>query len=47
MRLTKATLANNVRKITGIRRKNKIKKQIQTKQNQIKRKMTSCFFGID
>ena len=26
---------------------NKMKKNIQTKQNQIKRKRTPCFFGID
>ena len=47
MRLTKATLANNLWKIAEIRRKNKPAKQIQTKQNQIKRKMTSYIFGID
>ena len=37
---TKATLVNTLRKSAEICRKNEITKQIQTKQNQIKRKMT-------
>ena len=40
MGLTKATLVNTLRKSAEICRKNEITKQIPTKQNQIKRKMT-------
>ena len=36
--------ANNLRKIAEVHRKNKTKKQTQTKQNQIKQKKDSLLF---